>query len=118
VSHISLILALLKAFGIPEITIMVIPHCSLTGFVYVEVNIKRPPLYSQDRIRARGSHLQHPLSACNRTTQQSSSPKLQKSDVHNKKETSQFAQSSLLITTSILYQWRVDDLQLGMAKLG
>lgn len=42
--------------------------------------------YSQDRIRTRGPHLQHPLLAGNRTTQQSPCPKLQESDVLNGRE--------------------------------
>jgi hypothetical protein len=40
VSHISIIQAL-RAFGVPEITIMAIQHYSLTGFSYVEVNEKK-----------------------------------------------------------------------------
>jgi len=40
VSHISIIQAL-RAFGVPEITIMAIQHYSLTGFAYVEVNGKK-----------------------------------------------------------------------------
>jgi hypothetical protein len=61
---------------------MKIQHYSLIGFAYVEVNRKRPPNYSQDRIRERGSYLWHTLSACNQTIQQSPSQKLQKFDVH------------------------------------
>jgi hypothetical protein len=40
VSHISIIQAM-RAFGIPEITIMAIQHYSLIGFAYVEVNGKK-----------------------------------------------------------------------------
>jgi hypothetical protein len=49
VSHISIIQAM-RAFGIPEITIMAIQHYSLIGFAYVEVNgKKRASHHSKDR---------------------------------------------------------------------
>jgi hypothetical protein len=55
----------MRAFGIPEITIMAIQHYSLIGFAYVEVNGKKGLLIT---VKTGGPHLKYSLSTRNRTT--------------------------------------------------
>jgi hypothetical protein len=44
----------MRAFGIPEITIMAIQKYSLIGFAYLKSMEKRTPRHSKDRVRAGG----------------------------------------------------------------
>jgi hypothetical protein len=44
----------MRAFGIPEITIMAIQKYSLIGFAYLKSMEKRTPHHSKERVRAGG----------------------------------------------------------------